>query len=140
PAFGEPIYSTPSPLFVRWYGNCVQRLIQEEFGKIKERGYSKKHLQNYFSHSFLQGLRVEQWELQKWYSWTKTKQLQAITEIVTHLIGPWPVLRDLGWKQEESDYIEKLLESMSTESSSSAWKALQSALLKVMMREEFILY
>ncbi|MGZ3722656.1 MAG: hypothetical protein ACXVA9_07000 [Bdellovibrionales bacterium] len=146
PAIGKAAAELPPPGFVRWIGSCAHKVIAAQVNELFAQPRNEKLFARYFPADILKKYRdpvdktqpYDKLLLTQWGKLDPKEQHSLLKFSVTEMIGPEPVIHDLGYAKNMNEVTEAI--SKTLEDGLLLKDALHNILLSTMMREEFQTY
>jgi hypothetical protein len=139
PAVGTPAADLPVTGFVRWLGTCGRDIVDLQFKELKEKPKDGALWEKYFPKAFLDKYR-DQMDTATWSSVTLDDRRMVLRHQIESLIGPEPVVTDLGFAKDLDELIMIAARAAATDPSATIAQAAQKTILSFVLREEFISY
>lgn len=148
PAIGKPSVNAPPPGYVRWIGSCTNQIVFAQFQELKIQGKNEKLWRKYFPLDLLNKYRnkadaeqpFQKFFQSQWSTLSLDEQKSLITFSIEEMIGPEPVLKDLGYVKSMGDMMSLIQNATKDFSQYSVEAMMQRVLLATTLREEFITY
>lgn len=141
PALGKPSSGKPTAGFVRWWGTCVEALIELQNQQLVDSPKNKDLWARYFNPSLRTKLKSSREILgTKWKDLSEAEKNEQIRFLVEDWIGPDPVIKDLGFASGLEEVIARVRTALPETSNLNLLDANRRLGLAIMLREEFLVY
>jgi hypothetical protein len=121
PISGNPLIETPNSSFVNWYANCLKSLIIDENSRLAPMNFSESEIQSRLNskppieeeclaQTF--GVKMQFHLICSWSGLDSETQRQFIKNLITEIIGPEEVIRDLKISNSIDDLTHLIWQEM----------------------------
>ena len=148
PAIGSPAVLAPPAEYVRWLGTCTSQILAAQFKVLLSHGKDEKLYRKYFPNALLEKYQdgtdpdhaFKALTGKIWSELSEEEQRSLILFSVEEMIGPEPVLKDMGFVKDMAEMVVLIQNSIKPFAQSEVSAVLQKVLLATALREEFITY
>ncbi len=148
PAIGAAATASPGTAFVRWWGSCVDQIVIKQFMALNLKANDEGLWKKFYAPEILDRYRDKGNVKEPFHRLTSVewkdlppnlKQVQ-IRFLIEELIGPNPVIADLGFAKGIDDLAATIQSIVPDDSNLKISHATQALITGVTLREEFITY
>jgi len=148
PALGVPAITQPSSGFVRFWGDCADRIVNNQFHELTLKPADEQLWRRFWAQSILDRFRdrtkpadpFHKLKTLDWDGLSNRNKDDQIRFLVEEFIGPNAVIADMKLVKGTDELVELIKQSITGGAGVKIFDANKQVILAVILREEFITY